>query len=62
MNPNHKENLLFINRELTVQSLLYDLNLMPEQLKEGSEDWLKMLNIVAHFQAFRNEIEKRCSK
>ena len=38
----------FINKDSETLSLLYDLDLMPEQLEEKSSDWYKML-IIADF-------------
>lgn len=40
----------FANANQVILSLLYDLNLLPEQLKEGSWRWGDMLNIIAHFE------------
>lgn len=33
-----------------VQSLLYDLGLMPEQLEVGSDEWMNMLTVIYHFR------------
>lgn len=42
--------LELINADMTLQGLLYDLDLMPEQLEEGSKEWFDMVNIAAHFK------------
>jgi hypothetical protein len=47
-----KELLAYANKTPLVLSLLYDIDMMPEQilatepLKEKSREWLKMLQIV----------------
>jgi len=43
--------LEWINEDLLTQSLLYDLDLMPEQLKKGTYDWSRMVIIAYHMQA-----------
>jgi hypothetical protein len=40
----------FINENMLLQSLLYDLDLMPEQLEQWSKQWFNMLNIADHFE------------
>ncbi len=55
---NYKE---AINKSLVLQSLLYDLDLLPEQLDNPSHDWDRMLTICIHFQQSLNrsaELEK----
>jgi hypothetical protein len=42
--------LKFANETPLLQSLLYDINLMPEQLEEGSRQWGYMLSIAEHFE------------
>jgi len=49
----------FINDEMIVQSLLYDMNLLPEQLEEGSKEFAMMVNIVCHFKSFKEETLKK---
>jgi len=39
-----------INNDGILQSLLSDLDLLPEQLVVGSNDWKRMLVIVAHWK------------
>jgi hypothetical protein len=39
--------LAHINATPGLLSLLYDLGLMPEQLKEGSKQWEQMLTLAA---------------
>lgn len=38
-----------VNRSLALQSLLYDLDLLPEQLKRGTREWAIMAVIVELF-------------
>jgi hypothetical protein len=33
-----------------IQSLLYDLDLLPEQLEPNTERWTKMLNVIQHMK------------
>lgn len=47
-----KEMLEFINTTTEMQSLLYDLDRMPEQLKCGSKQWSEMLNIAQHIKLY----------
>lgn len=35
-----------------IQSLLYDMDLMPEQLKRGTKKWGEMLNIAQHMKVY----------
>lgn len=61
----NNEIFAFINTHPVVQSLLYDLDLLPEQLKEGTKDWQRMYCIVEHFKyaienpydTFRSELD-----
>lgn len=47
----------FINNTPELLSLLNDLSLLPEQLKEGDEQALEIHNmIVAQFKAFAERI------
>lgn len=46
-----KEALAYIRATSLVQSLLYDLDLLPEQLLRGSLRWSQMMIIARHFQA-----------
>ena len=41
-----------------IQSLLYDLDLMPEQLKPNTANWGKMLNIARHMQLYGDRMAK----
>lgn len=50
-----KKLLKFVNEELVVQSLLYDMDLLPEQIRKDSKSWPEMLNIVQHFKAAKNK-------
>jgi len=55
---NHKKLLRYISSDLGLISLLYDLNMLPEQLKEGSQDWIRMLVITLHWRASMAEHDK----
>lgn len=44
-----KELLVLINSNASLQSLLYDLNLLPECCMGSVEEW-KMWNIASHFR------------
>ena len=46
-----RELKLYINRTPELLSVLYDMNLLPEQLEEGTQDWGRMLMLAA---AWRN--------
>ena len=49
--------LKWANKTPAVVSLLYDLNMLPEQLKEGTPEWSKMMLIIAHFnRAIKGEV------
>jgi hypothetical protein len=39
-----------INESPVTQSLLYDLNLLPEQIKEGTKEWINMALVVVHIE------------
>ena len=39
--------LAYINSTPELLTLLYDLDLLPEQLKEGTEDWIRMIKLSA---------------
>lgn len=43
--------LAYINSKPALLSLLYDLDLLPEQLEEGSKDWNRMLILTAWHKA-----------
>lgn len=45
-----KEMLTLICDDSVLQSLLYDLDLLPEQLEEGSQNWTRMCVICAHWK------------
>lgn len=51
------ELLVFINATPELASLLYDLDLMPEQLFEGCMAWNRMVNIAEHFKQFEERIK-----
>ncbi len=47
--------LAWINDSMVTESLLYDLDRLPEQLEEGSREWREMLIIVQHMKAAHDE-------
>lgn len=51
MKPTEKDLLQFINSDQTLLSLLYDLDLLPEQTGSNLEARAKMFNIAAHWKA-----------
>lgn len=46
-----KDLLRYINATPVVLSLLYDLDLLPEQLERKTPRWMQMLCIASHFKA-----------
>lgn len=46
--------LAYINATPLLQSLLYDLDLMPEQLAKHSPQWAHMLTVVAYMRVALN--------
>lgn len=61
MNELTKEQLELVNHPI-VQSLLYDLNLLPEQLLAldhgpGHKDWGYMLSVIGHFKMMMGTAE-----
>jgi hypothetical protein len=48
---------LAVNRIPELQSLLYDLNLMPETVNENTTNYRTMINIIAHFVAFEYRLK-----
>lgn len=47
----------YINKTPELQSLLYDLDLLPEQLKDDTHLWRGMENIVEHFKRFEERLK-----
>jgi hypothetical protein len=47
--------LLYINDTPELQSLLYDMGLLPEQCEHGSRDWRKMLLLT---EAWKNRQQR----
>lgn len=47
----YSEMLTWISDSMITQSLLYDLDRLPEQLKIGSREWREMTIIVTHMKA-----------
>jgi len=45
----YQEILNMIGDDGLLQSLLYDLNLLPECVEKYTEDWNKMLNVCIHW-------------
>jgi hypothetical protein len=54
-----RELIDYANANYVITSLLYDLDLMPEQVDDFSREWYRMLNVIGHFkQAIENPIEE----
>lgn len=50
MNEELKSLMDLINGDGILFSLLYDLDLLPEQVKENSPEWSQMILIAAHWK------------
>ena len=51
---------MYVNNTTEILSLLYDLNLLPEQLERGSQDWKRMIILVSwHMAKFSNETHRK---
>lgn len=48
-----------INHDPILMSLLYDLDLMPEQIKPGTKAWADMASIVAHWLAAEDRFKRQ---
>jgi len=48
MNEQYNQLIAYLNNTPQVLSLLYDLDLLPEQLAEGSKDWNRMITLLYH--------------
>lgn len=46
-----KDLIQYINLTPGLLSLLYDLDLLPEQLNEGSADWKRMLTVASFYRS-----------
>jgi hypothetical protein len=53
-----KEMIAYANDHGIILSLLYDLDLMPEQVDEGTPQWADMLNIISHFRTAIDDASK----
>jgi len=70
MTKNERALIDHINKSPRLQSILYDLNLMPEQLEENSSSWHFMLGIAfadKHYMKFiikdeKNKLEEQLHK
>ena len=49
-----QEALELINNTHSLQSLLYDVGMLPEQLEEGTIQWTRMLAYAYAYQAGRD--------
>lgn len=56
------EVLRFINDTPMVFSLLYDLDLLPEQLDRKGPNWIRMLNIGLHMKLLTEKLEAELAK
>lgn len=50
MEKRERDLLEFINSNSIAQSLLYDLDLLPEQIDRGTKEWAVMVNVVLHIR------------
>jgi len=58
MNDNVKKCLEYINLEHPeILSLLYDLDLLPEQLEEGTKEFNMMIIITSHFMKLEERLK-----
>jgi hypothetical protein len=48
----------YANKNSVIMSLLYDLDLMPEQVDEFTAEWFKMNNVIAHFKQAIEDVKK----
>lgn len=55
LNENARELLRYINATPALLSLLYDIDMMPEQLTRGTSPWVNMLIIAAAFRDANGE-------
>lgn len=53
--------LKHINGSMELQSLLYDLDLMPEQLERGNFQWRQMLILEAWFHRHGRSVQNPTS-
>lgn len=53
MKTEHKDLIGYANENATVLSLLYDLDLMPEQTHDKPEQYAMTLNVIAHCRKIR---------
>ena len=56
MNETRAQTYAFINQNLELLSLLYDLDLMPEQHEENTPDEMRMCCVVGHFKHWKDEL------
>lgn len=56
----YDEMIAWINSSLITKGLLYDLDLLPEQLEMGSRRWIEMVTIVAHMKQAYDEGFQNC--
>lgn len=48
--------LYLINTSTALQSLLYDVGMMPEQLEPNTQQWMRMLAYAYAYQAGRDSV------
>lgn len=51
--------IAYANSRPKLVALLYDVDLLAEQLEVGSRPWLQMLIIIDHWRAMAEECEER---
>lgn len=58
LSDNVRELLCYISDTPALLSLLYDIDMLPEQLEKSTKSWGDMLIIAAHFRAHEQLIRK----
>lgn len=59
--PEHAALCKAVNDDATLQSLLYDLNLLPEQTQRDPLRWGYTVAVVAHFDVAVTAERERCA-
>lgn len=58
--PEHAALCKAVNDTPALQSLLYDLNLLPEQTQHDPQRWRYTVAVVSHFDGALNAERERC--
>ena len=56
LEPVGSEMRRYINRTPALISLLYDIDLLPEQVEEGTLDWRRMMILAAWWQQLNSAL------